>query len=132
MLTDCSSVTRCRRGSAEYAGRDADRTVVRLRGEHDTSTVDELSQTVARAIALDDGDLVIDLSGVEFMGAATIGVLVSASQALGLRTRSLTVRSPSTRAQRVLDVCGIDGQLNVTPAGRHPAAGTVVMFPTWE
>ena len=35
MLTDCSSVTRRRRGSAEYAGRDTDGTVVRLRGEHD-------------------------------------------------------------------------------------------------
>ena len=129
MLTDCSSVTRCRRGSAEYAGRDTDGTVVRLRGEHDISTVDELSQTVARAIALDDDDLVIDLIGVAFMGAATIGVLVRASQALGLRTRSLTLRSPSTRVQRVLDVCGLDGQLNVTSAGRHPAVGTVGVFP---
>jgi anti-anti-sigma factor len=62
------------------------------------------------------------------MGAATIGVLVRASQALEPRTRSLTLRSPSTRVQRVLDVCGLDSQLNVTSAGRHPAVGTVVMF----
>jgi hypothetical protein len=44
VLTDCSSMTDCRRGSAEYAGRDADGTVVRLHGEHDVSTVDELSE----------------------------------------------------------------------------------------
>jgi anti-anti-sigma regulatory factor len=46
--------------------------------------VDELSEAIARAIALDDDDLVIDLSGVEFMGAATIGVLVRASEVLQL------------------------------------------------
>jgi hypothetical protein len=34
-LTDGSSVTVSRRGLAEYAGRDADCTVVRLHGEHD-------------------------------------------------------------------------------------------------
>ena len=45
--------------------------------------MDELSQTVARAIALDDDDLVIDLSGVEFMGAATIGVLVRGAKPSG-------------------------------------------------
>ena len=73
VLTDGSSVTASRPGSVEYAGRDEDGTVVRLRGEHDISTVDELSQTVARAIALDDGDLVIDLSEVEFMGARRSG-----------------------------------------------------------
>jgi anti-anti-sigma regulatory factor len=63
------------------------------------------------------------------MGAATIGVLVRASEVLRLRTQALMLRSPSKRAKRVLDVCGLDGQLNVTPAGRHPAAGTMVAFP---
>ena len=79
------------------------------------SNAGALSDAIARAIALDDADLVVDLSKVEFMGAATIGVFVYASEVLRLRARSLTLRSPSTRARRVLDVCGLDGHLD-----RHP------------
>jgi anti-anti-sigma factor len=66
------------RGPLTFPAPAADRTVVWLRGEHDVSTVSALSQTMARAIALDDGDLVVDLSGVQFMDAATVGVIVRA------------------------------------------------------
>jgi hypothetical protein len=43
-------------------------TVVWLSGEHDTSTVAALWETLAGALALDNADRVLDLSGVEFMG----------------------------------------------------------------
>jgi anti-sigma B factor antagonist len=81
--------------------------VVWLRGEHDMSTLSGLWEIVARAIAFDDGDVVIDLSAVDFMDASTIGVLVRARTILAERSRSLTLRSPSTRAVRVLDLCGV-------------------------
>ena len=60
-------------GTAGVA-RAAGRTVVWLRGEHDISTVDALANVLARAIAFDD-DVVVDLCDVEFMGAATVGVI---------------------------------------------------------
>jgi anti-sigma B factor antagonist len=88
-------------------GGDADRGVVELRGEHDISTVTALSETLARAIARDDADLIVDLSGVLFMDAATIGVIVWACNILRLRSRSLVLRSPSALARRVLEVCGL-------------------------
>ena len=62
---------------------------------------------MAQAIAFDDGDVVVDLSGVDFMGASTVGVLVRASELLQKRARSLTLRWPSTRALRVLGLCGL-------------------------
>ena len=65
--TEPSSVTMSFRGLATFAGRDADRTVVWLQGEHDISTTVALADTLARAIALDDADLVVDLSEVQFM-----------------------------------------------------------------
>ncbi|HWM21755.1 MAG TPA: STAS domain-containing protein [Ilumatobacteraceae bacterium] len=95
------------RGPVAFPVRDSDRTVVWLRGEHDVSTVAALSQTMARAIALDDGDLVIDLSGVDFMDAATVGVIVRARDFLELQSRTLALRSPSTSAARVLDLCDL-------------------------
>ena len=70
---------------------------------------------MARAIALDDADLVLDLSGVEFMDAATVRLIIRAREFLRLRSRSLTLRSPSTHARRVLDLCGLDDHLD-----RHP------------
>jgi anti-anti-sigma factor len=84
---------------------DADGNVVWLRGDHDIYTVAALWETMARAIAFDDSDVVVDLSAVDFMGASTISVLVRARKILRSRSRSLTLRSPSTRASRVLGLC---------------------------
>jgi len=89
------------------AEHDGGGTVVWLRGEHDIATMPSLADAISRAISLDDGDVVVDLSDVEFMGAATVGVILRAREALRLRSRSLELRSPSTRARRVLDLCGV-------------------------
>jgi anti-anti-sigma regulatory factor len=48
----------------------------------------------------------VDLSGVTFIGTVTIDALVQAGHVLGRQSRSLTVRSPSRCARRVLAVCG--------------------------
>jgi anti-anti-sigma factor len=107
------------------------RTVVRLRGEHDVSTVAALSETLAGAMALDDCDLVVDLSEVEFMGAATIGVLVRARVLLRLRSRSLVLRSPSSCARRILDLCGQGDLLEPRRADATSATGSANALGTW-
>ncbi len=88
-------------------GDDGDHTVVWLRGEHDVSTVSTLSDSLAWAITLDDADVVVDLSGVRFMGVVTVEVLLQARERLRLLERSMTLRSPSRRAERVLGLCGV-------------------------
>jgi anti-anti-sigma factor len=102
--TERSSVSVSPRG---LGGRDVDLSVVWLRGEHDIATASKLARTLAWAVALDDTDLVVDLSGVRFMGAETIGAIVGTRNALVLQSRSLTLRSPSTLAQRVVELCGL-------------------------
>lgn len=82
-------------------------TVVWLRGEHDASTSAGLSDTIVSAMALEDANLVVDLSGVQFMNTATLGVIVEARVHLSLRSRSLAVRAPSRCARRLLDLCGL-------------------------
>ena len=91
------------------------RTVLWLRGEHDTSTVAELSEAMAAAIARDEGNVVVDLSGVDFMDASTVGVVVRARAVLAARSRAMTLRSPSTRARRVLDMFGLAGSSSPGP-----------------
>ena len=79
--------------------------VVWLRGEHDLSTDGALCATLARAIALDNAGLVLDLSEVEFMAVSTLGVIVRARDFLRRRSSSLTVRAPSASVLRVIDLC---------------------------
>jgi anti-anti-sigma factor len=129
-LTEYLSVRVPRRGLEALAGREVNRTVVLLRGEHDASTVAALSEAMARAIALDDADLVVDLGGVEFMDAATVRLIIRAGEFLRLRSRSLTLRSPSTRARRVLDLCGLDDHLerhSVDEAPTTSGVGTLAL-----
>jgi anti-anti-sigma factor len=107
------------------------RTVVWLRGEQDVSTVDALSETLAEAMAIGDCDLVIDLSEVQFMGAATIGVLIRARELLQSRSRSLVLRSPSRCALRILNLCGQGDLLEPRRADDTPATGRAGALGTW-
>ena len=89
------------------AGRQAETTVVWLRGDHDFSTTSSLIQTIKEAVALDETFLTIDLSNVQFMDAATIGIMIRTRNYFLRLRRSLTLRAPSSQARRVLDVCGL-------------------------
>src|ERR1700687_2810002 len=104
-VAESSSLTVSGRGVVAFAGREVDRTVVWLRGEHDVFTMDALSEVMARAIALDDAGVGVDLGGGQFMSAATVGVIVRAREFLRLRSRSLALRSPSICARRVVELC---------------------------
>ena len=117
------SVSRC--GHARLAS-DPLRTVVWVRGEHDIATRVHLSDTIARAARLDDTDVVVDLSGVTFMDASTIGALVAANNCLRAASHSLSVRAPSLRAWRLLDLCGLARLIDDDPASVPPSAAAAL------
>jgi anti-anti-sigma factor len=119
------SVSVSRRGSA-HPGGHALRTVVWVRGEQDIATRVHLSVTIAQAARFDDADIVVDLSGVTFMDASTIGALVVARNRLSARSRSLCVRAPSPRARRVIDLCGLEGMIDEHPAPAQPPVATAL------
>ena len=127
----CSSVTVSCQSLGSFAERDADCTVVWLRGEHDLSTMDSLSEILARAIAMDDADVVIDLSDVVFMSAATLGVIVRAREFLQAGSRSLALRSPSKCAGRVIDLCGLGGLFDPRVADTMRLSATAGALRTW-
>jgi anti-anti-sigma factor len=102
-----SDVATRHRNSAPLVSQEGGRTVVWLGGEHDIATVFVLADTLARAISVDDADVIVDLSGVTFIGVAAIDELLRARNILRGQWRSLTLRSPSRGASRVLDVCGL-------------------------
>ena len=118
------------RGLVAFAESDDEQTVVWVRGEHDVSTSIELAEMMARAIDGDDDDVIVDLSAVSFMSAATIGVIIQARELLRLRTRTLVLRAPSTCARRVIDLCGLAGLIAHATVAPPPALGTWVAVPT--
>jgi anti-anti-sigma factor len=98
------SVTVCHRCLLGPPRCDGPGVVVWLRGEHDLSTAPVLSEAMAWVVAL-DADVVADLSEVQFMSAATVGVLIRARELLRARSRTFVVRSPSDWARLALELC---------------------------
>ena len=109
------------RGPPRGAGTGLDPTVASLRGEQDLSTVPALCEMLAGAIADGGADLILDLSAVEFLDASTVRVIAAAGEFLRARSRSLVLRSPSSCAQRVLDLCGLSGLVERDPSSRSMA-----------
>jgi anti-sigma B factor antagonist len=122
------------RHGTTHTGRDGDRVVVWLRGEHDIATSAELSADLARAVALDESDLVVDLSEVQFMDASTIGVVVTTRNCLLGRSRSLSLRAPASHTRRILEVCGLAELIDAAPLRSEPAGalGSWVSVPAGD
>ncbi len=89
----------------------SDTTVIWLRGEHDLSTVDMLSE----ALASPTTDVTIDLSGVDFVDSTTLMAILRAASPADAQGKAVTLRNPSPPARRLLDLCGLDDLLEPTP-----------------
>ena len=82
-------------------------TIIWLQGEHDIATDGALRRTLERAIALNDAEILVDLTKVELLSASTIGVILVARDTLRQQSRSLTMRAPSPHVRRVIGICGL-------------------------
>jgi anti-anti-sigma regulatory factor len=80
-----SSSSAARQSRIADVGREAAGAVVWLRGEHDISTVAELSAVLYGAGVLAHDALVVDLGKVRFIDASTIGAIVACRNALALQ-----------------------------------------------
>jgi anti-anti-sigma factor len=111
---------------------ESEHIIIWLAGEQDCSNSGELMDACAAALSCDQ-DLVIDVSDVGFMSAATVDVIVSISELLGVRSHSLTVRAPSRSTRRLLDLCSV-GDLIAVPqiVGIHAALNSWVEVPVEE
>jgi anti-anti-sigma factor len=104
--------------------RGSDCTVVCVGGEHDLATVPLLWASLALAMTFDEGDLVVDLSGVRFMDASTVGVIMRARGLL--RPRALRLRAPSRLAKSVLTICKLDDLVDPSASDGARTAGTAL------
>jgi anti-sigma B factor antagonist len=93
-----------------------------LDGEIDIATAPVIRRFLMAAISGGDVHLAIDMSGVAFIGAAGIGVLVAAANRAREAGGSLSLLAPSPQVRRLLDVLHLDA---ILPAAQHPV-GTFV------
>ena len=112
------------RSSLPGAGAAEGATVVWLQGDHDVATEGELRRVLLRAIEANDAAIVLDLSEAGLISASTLGVIVAARKALRSRSRSLTVRSASASAQRIIGICGLGSLLKPSPDTAGGVPGT--------
>lgn len=64
-----------------------------------------------------DGDVVVDLAGIEFIDSSGLRLLVGAHQAAEQVGRRVVLRHPSTAVERLLEIAGLTGHLHVEGSG---------------
>lgn len=91
-------------GLEESASADATPVVVSIFGDADVLSLSAVIDNLVRAVAHSDGPVVVDLARTKFIDAGTMRALGRASLLLEGRGRTLTLRSPSKLAIRVLEL----------------------------
>ena len=93
---------------------DGDACVVALTGEHDLSSVEELTDALGQAAS--SPGMIIDLSGTSFIDSAVLGALITSHReaASSGRRWALVIGNGSGAAvRRILELTGLDGVMPV-------------------
>jgi anti-sigma B factor antagonist len=88
-------------------------TVVSLTGRLAAATVADVRAVLAAALESGDGDLIVDLAGVELVDASGLGVLVGAHRLASRVERRLVLRSVPPRIERLLAATHLNRVLTV-------------------
>lgn len=85
--------------------------VISLYGEIDADTVGDLDRALRRAEATDASEIVIDLSGLDFIDSAGINALVTADARSRADSSRLSLLRGSGQVERVIELCGLTDRL---------------------
>jgi anti-anti-sigma factor len=95
----------------ELLPADGSARIVKLDGELDITTIDDLDEAVKPIIDADPERLVVDVSGLRFADSSAIALWVKWSSTV----RALEIRDPSPLLRRVIESMGLAQTLGVTP-----------------
>jgi anti-sigma B factor antagonist len=90
-------------------------TTLRVAGEVDLATADELNQAIAAALQAGPGALVVDLAEVTFLDSTGLAVLVAVTNQTGTSGVRLTIRDPAPRVRNVIRITGLGEFLPIEP-----------------
>ena len=107
MLTELSQPIAATAALVASVSADGGAAVVTLRGEADLSTLPMVVDVLVRVIAESEGPVIVDLADTKFIDTGTARTLERAWQFLDDHHRTLSIRSPSRLAFRVLTWLGL-------------------------
>jgi anti-sigma B factor antagonist len=81
--------------------------VVSLAGEIDLTSVQRLERQLAAAQAGDAHNVVVDLTGVQFIDSTGLRALLSAKRRANDAGRELLLRNPQAQVQRLFEIAGM-------------------------
>jgi anti-anti-sigma factor len=108
-----------------------DASVIWMQGEHDLSTLGEIAALFATALASDNDDVVVDLSGVDFLGVAPLQLMLQVRTVLEQRGRRLDFRDPSRHARHTLEVCDVESVVASTTSPQPATVGASRALDSW-
>jgi len=94
--------------------------VIGLAGELDLATVPPVKAVIEQLLADGHRTVILDLSALDFLDAAGLGMMVATSNRLAGLGGALTVESASTMARRLFHLCSLDHLLGIGQAGAGP------------
>jgi anti-anti-sigma factor len=100
------------------------RAFIKLGGECDAATLDQLNRVLQEAIAERPDELIVDLSQTTFVDSLTLGSLTASAKQLrtnGGRFRVVGATAPEVR--RALQITGLDGYLEAGGGAKPPSFG---------
>jgi anti-anti-sigma factor len=97
--------------SFELVSSDADSATVKVAGELDITTIEDLEQAVQPILDRDPQSLVIDVSSLRFADSSAIALWVKWAAVVP----GLEIRDPQPLLRRVIDSMGLAQTLRVTP-----------------
>lgn len=99
------------------------RSWVTVTGDLDLASAPRLQQVLDGLCRDGYQEVVVDLAGLEFLGATGLGVLLSIDEQLRAAGGRLVLNRPRRLARRVLAITGLDTVLTIRPAdsARVPA-----------
>ncbi len=88
-------------------------TVLTVEGEVDMLTVSGLRRRLGDAFNADPTHLIVDLSGVGFLGSHGLAALLDAQERAGLEDRGFAVVAKARAARRPIEISGLAEVLNL-------------------
>lgn len=84
--------------------------VVRPMGELDLVTAPTFRQSIE---SIDEKDIIVDFSAVEFMNSSGLSVLISATRKLRSTGGNLVIRNAQPMVRKTLSIAGVDELLTI-------------------
>jgi anti-anti-sigma factor len=105
------------------------RAVVRLKGELDIATVDELRQHLHKARQSYGEHVILDLTDLEFMDSQGLSVIINCHKAVNAAAGSLVLVAPRPIVRRTLEITGLSRRLDVFDSIEEAAAPRAATAP---